>query len=80
VKDILSVGLIQEEFLVHQELNDFVEGHLCPSTYLLGLINIIPTDLADNRRSDGINLIYGGLKKWRKQLFLVQLDRKIIIK
>jgi hypothetical protein len=47
---------------------------------LLGFINIIPTDLADNRRSDGINLIYGGLNKWLKQLFLVQLDRKIIIK
>jgi len=39
---------------------------------LLGLINVIPTDLADNRRSDGINLIYGGLNKWLKQLFQVQ--------
>jgi hypothetical protein len=47
---------------------------------LLGLINIIPTDLADNRRRRYNSLIYGGLNKWLKQLFLVQLDRKIIIK
>ena len=39
---------------------------------LLGFINVIPTDLADYRRRDGINLIYGGLKKWLKQLFQVR--------
>jgi hypothetical protein len=47
---------------------------------LLGLINIIPTDLADNRRRDGIHLIYGGLKKWLTQHLLVQFDQRKVLK